>query len=123
MNITAEFERQKDGSWIAKFPGVREVVGYGWTRHEAAVGLTANAVRVLAESIETGQVEVEEDPVRILIPAEHHLLLAEILFGLVRESFHIPNAETIAAIEELESGKGKSSNSIEDLMAELNADD
>ena len=86
MNITAEFERQKDGSWIAKFPGVREVVGYGWTRHEAAVGLTANAVRVLAESIETGQVEVEEDPVRILIPADTTCYLAEILFGLVREA-------------------------------------
>ena len=35
----------------------------------------------------------------------------------------VPNAETIAAIEELERGGGKSFDSIEELMAELNADD
>ena len=35
----------------------------------------------------------------------------------------VPNAETIAAIEELERGGGKSFNSIEELMADLNADD
>jgi hypothetical protein len=35
----------------------------------------------------------------------------------------VPNAETIAAIEELERGGGKSFDSIEELMAELNADE
>ena len=36
---------------------------------------------------------------------------------------HIPNAETIAAFEEFERDGGKSFNSIEELMTELNADD
>jgi DNA-damage-inducible protein J len=35
----------------------------------------------------------------------------------------IPNAETIAAMEELMRGEGKSFSSIADLMADLNADD
>lgn len=34
-----------------------------------------------------------------------------------------PNAETKAAIKELEEGRGKSFASVDDLMAELNADD
>lgn len=35
----------------------------------------------------------------------------------------IPNVETIGAIEELESGKLYRANSVEDMMAQLNADD
>lgn len=35
----------------------------------------------------------------------------------------IPNAKTIAAMEELMRGEGKSFSSIADLMADLNADD
>jgi hypothetical protein len=35
----------------------------------------------------------------------------------------VPNAETIAAIEELEKGGGESFDSIEELMADLNADE
>jgi antitoxin component of RelBE/YafQ-DinJ toxin-antitoxin module len=34
-----------------------------------------------------------------------------------------PNAETRAAIEELESGKGKRAATVEELMAELNAEE
>jgi len=34
-----------------------------------------------------------------------------------------PNRATITAIKELESGKAKKANSIDDLMAELNAND
>ncbi len=34
-----------------------------------------------------------------------------------------PNAESRAAIEELESGQGKRVATVEELMAELNADD
>jgi DNA-damage-inducible protein J len=36
---------------------------------------------------------------------------------------HVPNAETIAAIEELEKGGGRRVSSVEELFAELNADD
>lgn len=35
----------------------------------------------------------------------------------------VPNAETMAAMAELESGKGKSFATVEALMADLNADD
>lgn len=35
----------------------------------------------------------------------------------------VPNATTRAAIAELEAGKGERFNSIDDLMADLNADD
>jgi len=35
----------------------------------------------------------------------------------------VPNAETIAAMRELDEGGGKSFNSIEALLADLNADD
>lgn len=35
----------------------------------------------------------------------------------------VPNATTRKAIEELEAGKGKRANTIEELMAELDADD
>jgi hypothetical protein len=124
MNIRAEFEQEKGGRWVAKIPGVREVVGYGSTRHQAAVGLTVSALHVLADRIKTGQVEVEEEPVRIVIAgAEDHLLLAAILFGLVQEGAHTPNAETIAAFEEYERDGGKSFDSVEELMAELDAGD
>lgn len=35
----------------------------------------------------------------------------------------VPNATTKKAIDELEAGKGKTFNSVEDLMADLHADD
>lgn len=35
----------------------------------------------------------------------------------------VPNAKTVAAMRELESGGGKSSNSVAELMAELEAED
>jgi DNA-damage-inducible protein J len=35
----------------------------------------------------------------------------------------IPNAKTVAAMQELKDGKGKQFNSIEDLMADLNEED
>ena len=38
-------------------------------------------------------------------------------------SSHIPNAETIAAMEELRAGRGYKANSVEELMAALHDDD
>jgi DNA-damage-inducible protein J len=35
----------------------------------------------------------------------------------------VPNAETVAAMRELDEGRGKRFGSVEDLMADLNADD
>jgi hypothetical protein len=126
MNIRAEFERQKNGHWVATIPGVQEVSGYGSTRHEAAVELTVSALYVLADQVKSGQLKVEDEPAEILLPSAAEDRLAAILVWLLRgleaEAAQTPNAETIAAIEELESGGGESCDSIEELMARLNAD-
>ena len=42
---------------------------------------------------------------------------------LCKQHSRQPSAKTIAAIRELEAGGGKSCNSVEELMADLNADD
>jgi hypothetical protein len=71
MNICAEFEQEKKGGrWVATIPGVREVVGYGSTRHQAAVGLTVSALHVLADRVKGGQLKVEEaedEPIGIFL--------------------------------------------------------
>ena len=41
----------------------------------------------------------------------------------VRGEIKTPNKDTLAAMAELEAGKGKSFGTIEDLMADLNAED
>ena len=123
MNIRAEFEQEKGGRWVATIPGVREVVGYGSTRHEAVVGLTVSALHVLADQVKSGQLKVEDEPVRILLPSAADDRLAGYFLGLLLgPEGHTPNAETIAAIEELESGGGESFEDFEDLIAKLNAD-
>jgi hypothetical protein len=133
MNIQPEFEREKDGNWVARLPDFPEVVGRGRTHHEAVVGLTVRGLRVLAERIESRSdlpwpgwklLDLEDEPQRILesMMARDRLVerLVEILFGL--EGSHTPNAETIAAIKELEAGGGESFENFEDLIAKLNAD-
>jgi hypothetical protein len=50
-------------------------------------------------------------------------IVAGFLLGLEEEEGHTPNAETIAAFEEYEKNGGKSFSGIEELMADLNADD
>lgn len=56
------------------------------------------------------------DSIRLLMLriADEHRLPFEI---------KVPNAKTRKAISELEAGKGKQAKSVDDLMAELNADD
>jgi hypothetical protein len=126
MNICTEFE---NGRWVATSPEVPELRATGVTRHEAVVGVTVNALRILAERVKNGDVSVDDDSetlslslgraakhddVAALVSGIHHAL--EDLCG------DVPNAETIAAIEELEKGGGESFDSFEDLMAKLNAD-
>jgi len=56
------------------------------------------------------------DAVRLLLTkvAREHTLPFDV---------RIPNAETKAALQELEAGKGKRFKNVKDLMADLNADD
>ena len=51
--------------------------------------------------------------------------LIELVAAILKElqGGHIPNAETIAAMKELETNGGDSYSSVEELLARLNADD
>jgi transposase InsO family protein len=100
LDIRAEFERMANGRWVATIPGVPEtmIVGYGWSQHEAAVGLTVRALHIMADRFQRGELEVKDEPAGIIV-------LADSLSAMLTElaDSHTPNAETIAAIEE--SGK------------------
>ena len=104
LDIRAEFERMANGRWVATIPGVPEtrVVGYGWSRREAAVGLTVRALHIMADRFQRGELEVKYEPAGIID-------LADSLSAMLTEfaGSHILNATTIAAIEELESGGGE----------------
>ncbi len=57
----------------------------------------------------------------IIVPDDKYRLVKELLTELgvkvkVKEDVSIPNAETIAAMEELKAGKGKRFKSVEDLF-------
>ena len=129
MKIEPEFEEQEDGNWIARMPDLPAVVGYGGSRHEAAVGLTVRGLRLLIERIESQAVETEDDePSEILQSiAAHDDVTARLIqmIALVRsgKGDNIPNAETLAAIEELESGGGESASTVEEFFAKVSADD
>jgi predicted RNase H-like HicB family nuclease len=55
MKYSVEFEREEDGRWIAEVPDLPGVMVYGATREEAARGVEALALRVLADRIEHGE--------------------------------------------------------------------
>ena len=63
----------------------------------------------MADRVKGGQAEVEDEPVRIVLPSTEEDELPPILFGLVLgPEGHTQNAEAIAAIEELESDGAES---------------
>jgi hypothetical protein len=127
MNICTEFE---NGRWVATSPEVPELRAFGVTRHEAVVGVTVNALNLLAERVKSGDVDVADDSETLSLSLGRAVthddvaaLVSGVLHALEDLCGDVPNAETIAAIEELERGGGKSFDSIEELMADLNADD
>jgi hypothetical protein len=107
--------------WVASIPEIPDLEGYGSTRLEAVAGVTARALHVLADRIETGDVDVEN----IHIESMGKDNLVELVAAILKElqGSQIPNAETIAAMKELETNGGDSCSSIEELLARLNADD
>jgi hypothetical protein len=99
MSICAEIEQEASGRWVAKIPGVPELSGYGLTRHEAAVELTESALRILLDSVASGQIEVEDEPTGIirLSSGEEGLgKLAALVATLA--AGHIPNAEALSEV-------------------------
>ena len=113
--LRAQIKRDKNGRWTAEIPAISGAISHGATRKEAAAKVAARVLRIAANRIEEG--DLPEMPETILVGEASHL------YNLLFEGGNIPNAETIAAIEELEKGGGKSFGSVEELMAELNADD
>ncbi len=59
MNLTVEFEREKDGRWLAEIIDLPGVMVYGGTREEAAARVQALALRVIADRLEHGEASPE----------------------------------------------------------------
>lgn len=53
---TIEFDREKDGRWIAEIPRLPGVLAYGRTQSEAERKVKALALRVIADKIENQRV-------------------------------------------------------------------
>ncbi len=57
MTLTIEIEREDDGRWLAEIPELPGVLVYADTPEKAAQLLRALAFRVLADQIESGELE------------------------------------------------------------------
>ena len=53
-SLAVEFEREKDGRWIAEMPKLPGVMAYGSTKRDALQRVYAIALRTLADSVEHG---------------------------------------------------------------------
>jgi predicted RNase H-like HicB family nuclease len=59
MVLTIELEQEADGRWIAEIPQLPGVLVYGESQDRAAQLVRALAFRVLADQIESGEVDAE----------------------------------------------------------------
>ena len=57
MTLTIELEQETDGRWIAESPELPGVLVYGETAENAARLVRALAFRVLADQLESGEVD------------------------------------------------------------------
>jgi hypothetical protein len=114
MNIHAEFGREEDGQWVAQIPGLPEARAYGSTRREAAIGVTILAFQILAERVESGELQVEDQPGAIIVGGTAGSLSE--LF-LEQPPGHTPSPEPIVGIEESERQGDKSFISAEEPSA------
>lgn len=60
MHLTIETEREADGRWIAAVPELPGVLVYADAESTAIVRVRALALRVLADRIESGEVELSD---------------------------------------------------------------
>ena len=58
MKFTIETERETDGRWIAEVMELPGVMVYGTTPDDAVARAQALALRVIAERIECGEMEI-----------------------------------------------------------------
>lgn len=53
--LAVEFERERDGRWIAEVPTLPGVMAYGATKQDAIRRVSAVALRTLADKVERGK--------------------------------------------------------------------
>ena len=54
-SLPVEFDREKDGRWIAEIPTLPGVMAYGTTKQDALRRVSAVALRTLADKVERGR--------------------------------------------------------------------
>lgn len=52
QSFSIEYEQEEDGRWLAEVPDLPGVMAYGKTKQDAEVGVTALALRVIADRTE-----------------------------------------------------------------------
>jgi predicted RNase H-like HicB family nuclease len=57
MTLTIEFDQETDGRWIAEIPQLPGVLADGETQGKVAQHVRALAFRVLADQIDSGEVD------------------------------------------------------------------
>ena len=58
MPLTIEVEQEDDGRWLAELPALPGVLAYGQTRAEAVEHVQALALRVLADRLDHGEMDM-----------------------------------------------------------------
>lgn len=69
MELRVELEREEDGRWIAEIPSMPGVMAYGDTRDDALRAVEALALRVLADRLESGEIDSEPVSLTFLVAA------------------------------------------------------
>jgi predicted RNase H-like HicB family nuclease len=69
MELRVELEREEDGRWIAEIPSMPGVMVYGDTRDDALRAVEALALRVLADRLESGEIDSEPVSLTFLVAA------------------------------------------------------
>ena len=69
MQLTIRLLRETDGRWIAYVSELPGATVYGATSQEATVRAKALALRVIAEEIEHGELQPEDDTLHFSIAA------------------------------------------------------
>jgi len=68
MKLTVEVEREEDGRWFAEVIDLPGVLAYGDLPEEAIRAARALALRVIADKIEHGEIDVQANLLEFLLP-------------------------------------------------------
>jgi predicted RNase H-like HicB family nuclease len=59
MNFIVELEQEEDGRWIAEVVDIPGALAYGQSQQEALARVEAVALRVIAEKLDQGEIQVD----------------------------------------------------------------